>query len=130
MAQTDSKNYQNWFRKGDEDELSALSMLKHRDASPSTVCFLSQQIAEKYLKAFLVFQKIAFRKTHDLLELETLILPLEKDVKHYEKEMDTLTTYYFETRYPADYPEFSWNDAEEAYAAAKKIKEFVLSKIK
>lgn len=130
MERTDSKNYQEWFKKGNEDELSVLSMLKHRDASPGTVCFLSQQIAEKYLKAFLIFRKIAFRKTHDLLELETLIFPVEKDVRNCEKEMDILTTYYFETRYPADYPEFSWDDAEEAYGAAKKIKEFVLGRIR
>jgi len=44
--------------------------------------------------------------------------------------MDILTTYYFETRYPGDYPEFSWQDAEQAYDAAKKIKKFVLEKIK
>jgi len=130
MAQTDSKNYQDWFEKGNEDELGVLSILRHRDAVPSTACFLSQQVAEKYLKAFLVFQKVSFRKTHDLLELETLILPLEKDIKDCEKEMDILTTYYFETRYPGDYPEFSWQDAEQAYDAAKKIKKFVLEKIK
>ena len=33
------------------------------------VCFLAQQCAEQYLKAFLEEQGIAFRKTHDLVVL-------------------------------------------------------------
>ncbi len=31
-----------WLNKIQDDELSAKSILKHKDGSPSTVCFLSQ----------------------------------------------------------------------------------------
>ncbi|MBI2459091.1 MAG: HEPN domain-containing protein [Parcubacteria group bacterium] len=39
-----------WVRKARDDELNIRSILKHRDGAPSGVCFLSQQMAEKYLK--------------------------------------------------------------------------------
>lgn len=130
MNQSDSQNYLDWFKKADEDELNALSILKHRDGTPGAVCFLSQQTAEKYLKALLVFNNKKFPKIHDLVGLQTLLLDIVPDVKYLSNELDLLATYYFETRYPGDYPEFLWVDAEEACKAARKIKEFVLGKTK
>lgn len=119
-----------WFKKGDEDELNALSILKHRDGTPGAVCFLSQQIAEKYLKGLLVFLKNDLVKIHDLVKLEEIISEALPDMREMHQETSLLNRFYIETRYPGDFPEFSWKDAEEAYAAAKKIKKFVLEKAK
>ncbi len=130
MNPRDSKNHLDWLEKAEEDELNALSILKHRDGTPSAACFLSQQVAEKHLKALLVFNNIRFPKTHDLIRLQTLLLNAVPDITDYSNELDLLTTYYFETRYPGDYPEFSWSDAEEALDAARKIKNFVSEKLK
>jgi len=129
MNQNNSKNYLDWFQKADEDELNAGSILKHRDGTPSGVCFLSQQMAEKYLKGLLIYNNKSFPKIHDLIQLQTLLLDIIPDIKDYSNELDLLTTYYFEARYPGDYPEFTWKEAEQAYESAKRIKEFVLSKI-
>ncbi len=41
------------------------------------VCFLAQQCAEKYLKARLQEDSVAFPKTHDLTLLLTLALPAQ-----------------------------------------------------
>lgn len=123
------KDYQEWFKKAEEDELSINAILKEGGA-PSTACFLSQQMAEKYLKGLLVFYNKEFSKVHDLLELESLILTIDQEIKNYEEELDSLSTYYIETRYPGDYPEFTWDEAKKGFAAALKIKEFVLAKIK
>lgn len=128
MPQIDSKNYLDWFQKAQEDGLNAASILKHRDGTPSAACFLSQQMVEKYLKGLLIFHSREFPKVHDLLEIETLLLDVEPEIKKYEEELDMLATYYIETRYPGDYPEFSWQDAKEAYEAAKRIKIFVKEK--
>ena len=38
------------------------------------------QKAEKYLKALLVRRAIAFPKTHDLIQLETLLAPVEPNI--------------------------------------------------
>jgi HEPN domain-containing protein len=118
-----------WFKKGDEDELAALSMLKHRDGTPSVVCFLSQQLAEKYLKALLIYSDQELTKIHDLMKLGEKLFDFAPEIKDFNNDLAMLSAFYIGTRYVGDYPEFSWQDAEEAYAAAKKIKDFVLKKI-
>ncbi len=123
-------NIQEWIEKANEDELSCRSFLKHKDAPPSSACFFSQQMAEKCLKALLIFHQKEFPKTHDLKRIATLLEPFESNIFELEKEFNVLNKYYATTRYPGDFPEgFSWYDAEEAFEAAKRIKEFVLEKI-
>lgn len=123
-------NIQEWIKKANEDELSCKSILKHKDGSHSSVCFFSQQMAEKYLKILLIFHQKEFPKIHDLKRIATLIEPSVKDIFELEEEFNVLNKYYATTRYPGDFPEgFSWHDAEEAFKATRKIKEFVLKKI-
>lgn len=127
-----SKNklvYLEWFEKADEDELLARAGLKEK-ASPSGICFLSQQMAEKYLKGLIVFHNQKFSKVHDLLELEKILIHFEPDIKNYEENMDLLNRYYIETRYPGDYSEFTLEEAKNALEAAQRIKDFVLEKVK
>lgn len=119
-----------WVRKAKEDELNICSILKHRDGAPSGVCFLAQQMAEKYLKAMLIFYDLELMKIHDLIKLISLLENNAPGIKGIGEEAALLNQYYIETRYAGDYSEFSWKDAEEAFAAAKKIKEFILKRIK
>lgn len=121
---------QEWLKKAEEDELTIRSLLKHRDGAPSSVCFLSQQIAEKYLKACLVFHKKKFPKTHLLEHLLELCLEIDPLFGELQKEVTLLDTFYVPTRYPGEYPEFTWDKAEIAHQAAEKIKTAVLQKIK
>ncbi|MEI7621877.1 MAG: HEPN domain-containing protein [Candidatus Moraniibacteriota bacterium] len=57
-----------WVKKAQEDELNADSILKRRDGTPSVVCFLAQQLAEKYLKALLISFDLEVLKVHDLYD--------------------------------------------------------------
>lgn len=128
MLTGQEKDCQEWFKKAEEDLISNQAVLK--EGSPSTACFLSQQIAEKYLKGLLIFHNIEFPKVHDLLELEGLLLSVEPKIENYKKDLDLLSTYYFETRYPGEYPEFTLQESIAAFEAANKIKEFVLERVK
>lgn len=120
-----------WVKKAEEDKLNIQSILKHRDGTPSVVCFLSQQMAEKYLKGLLIFFDLELEKIHDLIKLSSLLKNNTPQIMEIGNEATLLNEYYIKTRYVGDYPEFSWKDAEEAYEeAAKKIKEFFLKKIK
>ena len=117
-----------WFYKASEDELSTRAILK--DGSPSTACFLSQQMAEKYLKGMLVFHKKTFPKVHDLLELETLLLESVPDIQKLHFDLELLNRYYIETRYPGNFPEFTSEESLEAFESALRVKEFVLNNTK
>ena len=59
-----------WIYKAEEDYRAALTLArKRKDPVPDNVCFSAQQCVEKYLKAFLVYHRKGFPKTHDLAEL-------------------------------------------------------------
>ena len=119
-----------WLSRANDDELSARDILNDREGAPSTVCFLSQQIAEKYLKGYLVYANQKFPKIHALDVLVKLCQKIDKSFGSLKKEAEYLTEFYITTRYPGDFPIFSFKEAEKAFKAAIKIKNFVIKKIK
>ncbi len=117
-----------WLLKAQDDERSAEVLLKE-EGSPNTVCFLSQQMAEKYLKGYLVSKEREFPKIHELDKLARLCEEIDPDFAEIREEARFLTTFYIITRYPGDYPQFSFKDAEESFKKVVKIKDFVLDRI-
>mgnify|MGYP001599213296 CR=1 FL=1 len=120
-----------WIKRAEDDELNALSILKHKDGTSAFVCFISHQIAEKFLKALLLFYSGDTQKIHSLAKLASLIKPFSSNGKIIEDDLKLLDSYYISARYPADIPleSFTWELAEEAYKSAVKIKNFVIEKI-
>ena len=125
MPHESGKLYLEWIKKAEEDELSIRAILKGGGA-PSTACFLSQQAAEKYLKCLLSFHRKPFPKTHDLLDLASLLMPHEPNLSGIRKDLNLLNRYYIETRYPGDFPDFTPQECREAFESALRVKEFVL----
>lgn len=119
-----------WLKRILDDELHAQSLLKHKDAPASGACFVSQQMAEKCFKAFLVFKKKWYPKIHPTDKLWKFCQELDSSFNSVKKEAVFLTGFYTATRYPGDLLEFSWQDAKKAFAAAQKIKKLVLKKVK
>lgn len=127
MLNNDSnkKIFLEWLNKAKDDELSVEVILKENGA-PSTACFLSQQMAEKYLKGFLAFHGKLTPQKHDLLFLLTLCEQINADFVKLQKSAQYLNKFYIITRYPADYPEgFSFNQAKEAFDHAQIVKDLV-----
>ena len=124
----DSNNYVDWLHKAEEDELSLRAVLK--GGAPSTACFLAQQIVEKLLKALLVFYEKPFPRIHDLVALAALVETIAPRIKEYKANIEFLSLYYAETRYPGDYPEITRSESEKAFNFALEVKEFVLKVIK
>ena len=57
-----------WFKKACDDQKSAKVVLEE-GGYYGTTCFRAQQMAEKYLKGFLVFSGWKLEKVHDLVRL-------------------------------------------------------------
>lgn len=127
MTQPELK-FEEWKQYADEDEQMAELALRE-DGPPNQICFHSQQIAEKYLKGFLVFSKKRFEKRHQLDFLLNLCEKVDSSFKELTEDVKYLTEFYVETRYPGDVPEFTLEECEKALEAAKRIKEFVLEKV-
>lgn len=106
---------QEWVDKVEGDFSSLLRELRARK-SPNYdgACFHAQQCAEKYLKARLNESSIAFAKTHDLLALLALFLPIEPLWSALAPNLAALNPYGVRFRYPGD-----WADREEIKDALK-----------
>jgi len=90
-----------WVLKAENDFKAASQLLRNRKALvPDAVCFLCQQCVEKYLKARLTEAGLSFSRTHDLLQLLNLCLPIEPLWAAYSKPLDAMSDYAVDFRYP------------------------------
>lgn len=114
------------FLKKAEEELKYIQWDLKGNLYPA-VCFWSQQVAEKSLKALWLFYEKRPIKIHSI---KTLVEGLEKivpEIKNFRKKAIILDRFYIATRYPnGDLKEsFSLADAQQAYGVAKEILDFV-----
>jgi HEPN domain-containing protein len=92
---------QEWVNKAEGDFATAQREIQvEQMPNYDAVCFHSQQCAEKYLKARLQEENIAFKRTHDLSTLLDLLLPVQPNWATLRPTLDALTTYAVEFRYP------------------------------
>lgn len=88
----------NWLYFADEDYSSAEIMMRERVFNK--VCFLSQQAAEKGLKAYLLHHKKEIKKTHKIIDLLAECGTIDPDFHKFEDDALTIDRYYLPTRYP------------------------------
>ena len=91
--------------------------------------FHAQQAAEKYLKAFLVWYQVEFRKTHDMLELLNLVADIAHELQDILSETVNLTPYGVEYRYPGDYPDVTMEEAANALATSRHVRNVIRSRL-
>jgi HEPN domain-containing protein len=94
---------QQWIDIAEED----LTLTKHglsisSGISYRIICYHSQQSAEKYLKAYLVFHKIEFPYTHNITTLLDLCSNIDKFAEQL-RDSEILSVYATANRYPGEY---------------------------
>jgi HEPN domain-containing protein len=120
-----------WFLKAENDLKAARQIMLMAAPPTDTICFHAQQCAEKYLKGLLTYHQIAAPKTHSLEELARLCEQAVPGITTELTEVETLTSYGVQVRYPDDlYYDIPMADAVEALAIAEKVKQAVLSMVK
>lgn len=127
----DKAHHQHWLKEANRDFRYASWSLKNAEEDfYSFILFHFQQAVEKYLKAYIVFKKLPFKKIHDLPELIAVIKKKDPSFKKIEKEAIFLNDFYTDTRYPVYWPSGHTKKlAQKAKKAAKTIKELVEKKI-
>lgn len=113
-----------WVQRAEDDARTARAILKDRDGAPTQVCFLSQQLVEKWLKAALVYFTGEHPKAHTLDVLSTLLQPhVSVLLNDHAEALKELSAYYVTARYPTEVPyeSFTWERAEQAFAAAEQV---------
>jgi len=96
---------------------------------PNQTVFHAQQAAEKAIKAVLLEHKIRFPRTHDLGELIVLIQQHAVMWPFAPDEVETLSPFAVETRYPDDTDPLSENEVNEAISLAEKVIEWAKKQI-
>jgi HEPN domain-containing protein len=110
-----------WVEKAEWDFLSAQRECRRRRLpNCDPICFLSPHCAEKYLKALLVEADAQFPKSHNLIALLKLVLPLHPRLELLRAQLTALNLYAVELRYPGDTaPE---DEANAAFANRRKVR--------
>lgn len=118
-----------WIKKAEHDLGMAKLAIEYQPDFRDSICFHCQQAAEKYLKAYLVYLDIVFKKAHSLVYLLDLIAEHEVVPDDLYSNAEILEDYGVEVRYPG-YPEPTEKDIEEAYQSAIALKNAIIGKMK
>ena len=107
-----------WIKRADSDSdfYFAKVFLKEFNDFYSQMCLLCHDAVEKYLKAYLIFKNIKYKKIHDLVVL----------LKDCAKFSDN---YYIPLKYPSHYPLAKHDQAKEAVGLTEQLSVFIKNKI-
>ncbi|MDR1328348.1 MAG: HEPN domain-containing protein [Oscillospiraceae bacterium] len=113
-----------WFEFAEGDLDAAKILAEHGLRQVNTVCYHSQQSAEKNLKGYLVANGVfAPLKTHDLHDLCDKCCDFDKSFNTLLPICDNLNPYGIRVKYP-DEIEVDENEAGQAIADAEAIQAF------
>jgi HEPN domain-containing protein len=103
-------------------DMQGAEILFEHDADNGIICFHCQQAIEKSLKAYLISVTGVLQDGHSLVKLCKNAATHNSLFSGLLKDMAFVSTYYIETRYPAEDPLLvSKEDAAECMAISKKV---------
>ena len=117
---------QQWLDRGKEElGVAEYISVNYHPTPAETICYLCQQSAEKYLKAFIFSNDIEPEKTHDLKDLLDVCIKFNAEFSVLLAKATMLTDYAVMPRYPNEL-NITEEDMKTALANAKAIQEFVV----
>lgn len=119
-----------WIEIAEEDLKFAKHGLKISSSIPyRMIAFHSQQCAEKYLKAYLVYHNVEFPYTHNITTLLDLCSDIDKNFENL-RDAELLTSYATAFRYPSEFRKLRKSDAVLSLNLANKVREKIKKKFK
>ena len=122
MAEVDptEERARRWLRWADEDLVAAGHSAADAEVTPRVACGLAQQAAEKAIKALLVAADVDPPRSHNLLRLARMLAE-ERAGLLLEVDLEELTRWAIEGRYPDDLDEATTTDATRAVELAGQV---------
>lgn len=108
----------NWMRKARNDLLSAKKLARGKEPYLDTAIYHCQQLAEKCVKGWLVYNDTSFEKTHDLRLLVTLAAEVEPRFNAWHDAAEQIAPYATAYRYPGEILEPSEEEFLETFKKA------------
>lgn len=119
-----------WLDKADGDFEAALSLYKSRRKRKLLyiIAFHCQQAIEKYLKALMIGLRIDFPKTHDLVQLLSLIRRKDAFLSGIKNDLNMLNPFAVGFRYPGE--DVTAEELKAVVIITKNLRNILLSRIK
>jgi HEPN domain-containing protein len=118
-----------WVAKAEVNYRTAERLVRDDEPIRESIAFHCQQAAEKYLKAFLVWQHVEFPKTHSIGRLLDLVASVAPELAASLADAISLTPFGVEIRYPGDLPELLPGEEQTVFNLAKRTREAILAQI-
>lgn len=119
-----------WIAKAESDLKVAKDELVTENPATDAICFHSEQCAEKYLKAYLVFFSREIPRTHNIAELIYRCMEIDETFRMLlETDVPLLTSYAVAMRYPGGDLFPPLQEAQNAVKLAEMTKNFVLQRL-
>jgi len=118
-----------WMERAKVDLRSAQADLAANPPITEDACFHCQQVAEKTLKAFLVFHSAEFEYTHEIERLIEQCAAIDPSFISLHETADHLTNYAVRFRYPYWGAAPDMSKTRDSLSAAKQVWLFVASRI-
>lgn len=117
-----------WIEKAEGDRDTALRELRARKRpNYDAACFHAQQLAEKYIKAFLQENAFAIPYSHNLIDLMMLCGQADSSFLLLQNDLKSLEGYAIRFRYPGQSADQT--EAKTAIRIAENVRHFVLSRL-
>jgi len=118
-----------WLEKARIDLRGAEVDLAAQPPLVEDALFHCQQAIEKLFKSFLTFHDHPFRKTHSLEELGSACLKIDPTLNDLVEQSVPFTEYAWAFRYPGEQVSPNQEEAESAFAVARKVFQAVLDRL-
>ena len=110
-----------WLRRARSNLARARAHCDLNEVLYEDLCFDAQQAAEKSVKALLLHKKVPFTRTHDILSLLTLLDQSGVEVPEEIRQVDILTAYAVDTRYPGQAEDVTREEYLQAVNLAERV---------
>ena len=117
-----------WIKIADHDLGTAKIIYLHLPEYKEMICFHCQQAVEKYLKGFLTYLEIDFKKKHSLEYLLNLISIKDEFSEEWYEIASKIENYAIEIRYP-DETVPTDEEVKEAIEITEKFRELINKKL-
>lgn len=125
-----TQNHEAWLIISEAELKLAKKAVKGDDVIVIPAVFLTQQAAEKALKAYLTSSSVSFTKTHNLIDLLELCIEVDTEFNQLVNKAFDLNPYAIRCRYPEDcFIVPSLDAVHKCIKDAEDILTFVKSKI-
>lgn len=124
-----AEEVQSWLQKASKDLAAGKHALNADPPLTEDAVFHAQQVAEKAIKAFLVWHEVRFKKIHDIRELGAAAIKIDFSWKALLEDAAELSPYATIFRYPGESGEPLIDDAIDALNLSEKVYHAVIERL-